>query len=115
MSEKFTSGPWQMEYIQDGGYDCMSDSFKVCSAEQIIFEIDLAYYGQEACGEPSVSTLGLAQANAHLLAAAPDMYEALLTAYDELVYAVRGGKRIPLDDVDLDAMGTALAKARGEA
>lgn len=78
----YTQGEWKSRYNESGGYDCMTDSFDIYVIgangkydKRVIADLDLAYYSQKAC-EPLLDK-SEAQANAHLIAAAPDMYEAL--------------------------------------
>jgi hypothetical protein len=73
MSE-FTKGPWKAEFEENGGYDCMTDAFKITAADETIAVIDQMHYGQ-ATSDGLINKQ--AQANAALIAAAPEMYEAL--------------------------------------
>ena len=97
---KWTPGPWEIgndNRIEDGGYG-------------VAVIVD-------DCPNHEAS------ANAHLIAAAPDMYEALKTARDYVFDASNGGlvwsdgHNDPLVEMatgDLTRIDAALAKARGE-
>lgn len=88
--EKFTPGPWVAD-----GTTVYADAFK--SGRNV--------YGAVAClaiGEDDTAFQEIA--NAHLIAAAPDLYEAL-----EGVLRVADRQT-----VEFDAARAALAKARGE-
>ena len=54
------------------------------------------------------------RANAHLIAAAPDLYEALNRIYNKLLISDRDGES-HISEEDGEMARTALAKARGEA
>lgn len=99
MNTKFTPGPWansgptqyseQSEWIYGGPHRAR--------VAQVQFGLN---YGQDMEAEVA--------ANAHLIAAAPELYEAA----ENLVIAI--GMGWELDGV-VDVMNAALAKARGEA
>lgn len=98
MSEtKFTPGPW--EAVSFNGNSLVVTELIVNEKEAI------ALLG--TCGEKE-------QANAHLIAAAPDMYEALEAAVSE--YGKPGGPwNVPSEPGTwIDKARAALAKARGE-
>ena len=87
---KFTKGPWGIEYGEDS---------------------DLIHVGyiDERGIMPSVVVSLHDESNAHLIAAAPDLYEALEYCIDCL------GDEFALPNDCIDEAMNALAKARGEA
>lgn len=90
---KWTPGPWEKT----------SESGEIASREGV--------YIARAIG--TVTEEG--KANAHLIAAAPDLYEALEWAEDELAsYAPDPSCRSKITDDILVRVRTALDKARGE-
>lgn len=98
MQAKFTKAPWKINEISSHG-DC-----HIFSKEVGHIAILTAGSGEE---------IERNKANAHLISAAPDMYEAIaliLTDWDN--YDETGP--IPLDDL-IENARTALKKARGEA
>lgn len=108
---KFTPGPWK--FIDATKVASMQYSPKcvIKSGNKLIASFswnDLS---------PFFPAKGESQANAHLISAAPDMYEALASAIDLVerdVIRVRPSEREELMSA-LEAWNTALAKARGEA
>lgn len=75
MSEtKFTPGPWALEeFDEHGGYDCMTAGVACGPAK-----LDGHYYGQKTDGTGmDASAKARMMADAALIAAAPDLYEAL--------------------------------------
>lgn len=100
MSDKpaFTPGPWVVgEIDENGGYDCMTVGVKAGPVT-----LDAADYGQTRCDDLPHDIKEKMLADANLIAAAPDLYEALLHAKANM----------PHPDQMIDA---ALRKARGEA
>jgi len=93
---KWTPGPWR---VDDDGVDYPliigNDEKYVC---EILFH-----------PQPSQQV-----ANAHLIAAAPDLYEALETA-ESCIVDVVGAFGVKVPDEILQEIRAALAKARGEA
>lgn len=91
MSEaKFTKAPWK---IQDDGYGLIGVLFR-------------KGYGVLVGHKDNESI-----SNAHLIAAAPEMYEYIDGLYKTI--GLNGGV-IELDEYDFDILGKLLAKARGE-
>jgi hypothetical protein len=85
MSERFTPGPWMTEGNDIGGWQIWHDSLCICQRS------DWPHYAERSA------------ANARLIAAAPDLYEAL----DDAVVLLP-------DCPERDAARAALALARGE-
>ena len=98
MSEKFTPGPWYLE-------------FDNCDEEGFLEEAEFTGAIVGADGEGVLQVYS--KANAHLIAAAPEMYEALELIYGRLLMSDRdGGSRITAEDGEMAEL--ALKKARGE-
>jgi len=104
MSEaKFTKGPWNQESTGDGKRICIGLGMFDGPNGYDVAEVYSDDVTEETCVE--------AQANAHLIAAAPELYEAL----DGLIGVT---DRPSAPDYVRDAIRAAhaaLAKARGEA
>lgn len=104
---KFTPGPWRVEVGQDYYAPSMQPHVYVSSEETV-------------CAATVVATMGTyggialeqKQANAHLIAAAPELYEALERALN-FIANTESEFGIQLDSGD--AARAALRKARGEA
>lgn len=76
---KHTPGPWiKSKYDETGGYDCMTGAIEVGPAC-----LDGRDYGQEWCQEISEDALERMEADARMIAAAPD----LLASLKELLFA----------------------------
>lgn len=103
-----TPGPWTTKQAlkpSDGGYD---------------FGIGVEIDGHLHCIAEAFEVIGPttrvdAYANAHLIAAAPDLLAALERAvtYVELTYDEEGGEEAAEAKHDLDMCNAALRKARG--
>ena len=93
MSEKWTPGPWAVNG------DKIETTYGTLRRRVAIID--------DGAGVESP------EANAHLIAAAPDLYAALKELYDVL-YAAIDGDRVWTMDMQ-QAARDALAKARGEA
>lgn len=101
----YTKGPWTVVNRRQQEWDIDSGSEKILGYQE--WEGLATVYGSD--DNPTMGSI-VGQANAHLIAAAPDMYEAL-----ENLLAVC---RYKLDRNRTPAMGAAvraLAKARGQA
>ena len=99
MSEKWTKGPWEIRKYKD------PYGSRVMAVEILTDEIIVAKLGIELDDE--------CKANAHLIAAAPDLYDALELIYGRLLMSDRdGGSRITAEDGEMAEL--ALKKARGE-
>ena len=97
----FTPGPWTPEGFDDWG-----------DGTNLPLELDVRVNGSR--WDKIVDSIRISDANAHIIAAAPDLYEALNELLDISKYAEwnDGGDRL---DAALEAGLAALAKARGEA
>lgn len=113
----FTPGPWvashnshYWEFGQEGTIHHLGD---VCATG--VYEKGLGY-GSEPDDLPVFS--GTAEANAHLIAAAPEMYEALVRCHEELMsvyHSEYDGVWFESDFAELEAPYLdVLRKARGE-
>lgn len=102
MSEaKFTPGPWHVGPVDDTRVE---DSYG-----NEVAQIDGDYNHPD--------TWPIMEANAHLIAAAPDLYEALETLMEEYSKVIREYKGLDVGscgDVAYDVAGVALARSRGE-
>jgi hypothetical protein len=114
-----TPGPWAYEFDKMGGYDCMSDAFKITAEKlpkfEYVAEIDLA---------AREDTTDEMEANARLIAAAPRMYDALIlfdSAFekwnnredggeDDLIYAAEVARRALMEAAEPPP----ITKAKGE-
>ena len=75
-----TKGPWVVsEYSDTGGYDCMTGGLQVGRVT-----LDGADYGQEWNAPENADCPPQMMADAHLIAAAPDLLECLKWAMREL-------------------------------
>lgn len=93
MKTKFTKGPW----VWMNGFD--GEDYLSSNGEEVLTS---RWEGG------SFTSLGVSNADAHLIAAAPDMYEALEDAAMEIKLLARGTTD------SYDAIMALLAKARGE-
>lgn len=102
-----TPGPWVAVFAEDGGYDCMTDAFRVRSEkdQNMITELDCNSYGQKPCSPLDASTRDIVQANANLIASAPDLLMACEMALNDRMY-----KDWPSI---ADALMAAIVKAKG--
>ena len=98
MSEKFTPGPWFV--VPQGCF---------VADRKVEFDGDGARVGET----PNMCIECASEADAHLIAAAPEMYHAIIRCISELERASSMGINI-VPGVIEDACG-ALRKARGEA
>ena len=116
MSEKFTPGPWEVingttvlltgAQRRDGVVAAPNDGWQVADTSD---GITSDTYGQQR-------TLEYAEmvANAHLIAAAPDLYAALNRIYNKLMISDRDGES-HISEKDGEMALAALCKAMGEA
>ncbi len=105
--ERFTPGPWRFEAHRDPqhfyGNVVGSYGLNAQGIEQIRTITCQTTYGEPAERE----------ANAHLIAAAPDLYRVLTEVRDWIRYELEAGT--PNATVKLRSVIAALTKARGEA
>lgn len=111
-----TKGPWVAgEFNEYGGYDMMFSGIQVGPAH-----LDGNRYGQSSCA--TIDEIGKARmvADAHLIAAAPELYEALKAVNELIAEGAMQGMRYDVDNwgerlfESQQATSAALAKARGE-
>jgi hypothetical protein len=110
----FTPGPWTVGEISDtGGYDCMTAGVTAGPVT-----LDAADYGQARISDLPYYIEEKMLADAHLIAAAPELYEALaviLDAHDSYLEDVPLARDNPDPISDaIEAARHVLAKARGE-
>lgn len=99
MSE-FTKGPWSIEHSRmSNGILEEDEAISICTDDSNCLDI---------CAVWRDIPIGDEKANANLIAAAPDMYEALEYCLDCL------GNEHALPSDCIDEVENALAKARGE-
>lgn len=107
MSEaKFTPGPWQ---YRPNRFD---DWGTVRAGEDFICQAKHPHYAEEVLAEHRRLETDPWEANARLIAAAPDLYEALYRIVDSVARCESGDV---CQTSDFDDARAALAKARGEA
>lgn len=116
---EFTPGPWEVEVTEDGHIIRMGEAIESPYDRESHLEInynhgcfyDDCFSEESECNQQALE----AEANAFLISAAPDMYEALvsqLKLFDELHKRNIIG---PIDHKTLtDELKKVLAKARGE-
>jgi hypothetical protein len=106
MDRAHTKGPWEVKrsaHKHDGAYD-----YAISAPDALVLA--------EAFGRDAVGRYPEAEANAHLIAAAPDMYEALKTFVAEYVDLVESGDAgfwDPEKEAKVIAARSAIAKAEG--
>ena len=114
----FTPGPWIAGEIDENlGYDCMTAGVR---AGPVV--LDAADYGQTRCDDLPHYIEEKMLADAHLIAAAPDLYEALSPleelatqqAADAPEWYADDGVKVYLTIGELRRAVAALSKARGE-
>ena len=119
MSEpKFTAGPWKI--CKDGKYPCkmawsIPGDFPIATADGV--HVGTAHKHMADAPDMIYATISddMRTANAHLIAAAPELYAALdrvLLDFDFMIE--RGVVSDVRDDIIYVAARAALAKARGE-
>ncbi len=129
-TKRWTPGPWVASFEEMGGYDCMSDSWDVRDGiGRLIAQSDLGK-------RPSDAHAAIVAANARLIAAAPDLADAIVQLREALAgfviiaretqgalgFAKNGDDKLQrwspaeLDAAEraLEASAAALARARGE-
>ena len=113
MSENWTKGPWELGFEAEGDSDSDDSGRSVgwyTGGEVFSGEIVTA---RDENGEQEVVADNVLKRDAHLIAAAPDLYDALELIYGRLLMSDRdGGSRITAEDGEMAEL--ALKKARGE-
>lgn len=105
MSEaKFTSGPWGVIKNSAGAIEVVFSNGSPCRGDDYLSVYPTSSKNDCEC----ISTGGTAEANAHLIAAAPEMYSILCDARLKLSFGDYESKLIA-EDIKM-----ILAKARGE-
>ncbi len=99
MTEKFTKGPWQATYDSQ-----LQTAIEIYNTEDRVMVAVLPDRG-------TIEAMSEIEANANLIAAAPDMYEALECACDKYCIGYAGDSLVKCDDCVIQK---ALRKARGE-
>lgn len=105
-----TPGPWGAQFSYEGGYDCMTDAWHISASvggrwPAPIATLDLRHYGQTSCDTASEMTKEKADADARLIASAPDLLAACLIALPLIVNYVQGNQEAA------DIIEAAIAKA----
>jgi len=101
MASEWTKGPWLIDY-SSGDYAAIIDHRELTSDQR-----DIAYINGEVGDADGFADAAVARANARLIAAAPDLYEAI---EDIIAHYYNGGDGY----VVMQQAKAALAKARGE-
>ena len=99
MTEKFTPGPWTATYDSQ-----LQAAIEIYNTEDRGMVAVLPDRG-------TVEAMSEIEANANLIAAAPDMYKALECACDKYCIGYAGDSLVKCEDC---IIRTALCKARGE-
>ena len=116
---KHTPGPWiSGEYDDSCGYDCMTGGISIGPRGNGPVHLDGANYGQERCKAIKPEALERMEADAILIAAAPDLLEALKMAAqqletDAIFMSLSGASGNHQAEAALAARA-AIAKATGE-
>ena len=120
-NETFTEGPWNFHQYYDpfegpvgtvNGFDYWNCT--IAKGDKIL---GTASYQTGAGGVPKVENLEEAKANAHLMVAAPELFEALnlmLGRYTELINCGDCGSWDPEKEDEVIAGRVAIAKALGQ-
>ena len=99
MSEKFTKGPWKATYDSQ-----LQTAIEIYNTEDRVMVAVLPDRG-------TIEAMSEIEANANLIAAAPDMYDALECACDKYCIGYAGDSLVKCEDC---VINKALRKARGE-
>lgn len=95
-----TPTPWIADLCSMGGYDCMTDAWRIKAGKLCIATLDFSDYGQITCGPASVETMEQSEADATFIVRAVNSHDALVTAASNLVDHLR--------TIDRDAMTSRL-------
>lgn len=103
-----TPGPWKLgEFDEPLGYDCMTAGVRCGNAV-----LDGSDYGQKRCGEIAPEAKARMLADAALIAAAPDLLEALIEMEREKSdYMLRNNLGNPAGETTNRMARAAIAKA----
>ena len=88
-----TPTPWGYKFSEGGGYDCMTDAFRiVCPIQkegdyQPIATLDLFDYGQAWCKPSDEKCMAKARANAALIVRAVNSHQSLIDALEKIIKA----------------------------
>ena len=104
MSEKFTKGPWKANFD-----DYTKPYVAILNEDNVV--IAQIPDGEVIRGDTTILGIENIEANVDLLAAAPDMYEALECACDKYCIGYAGDSLVKCEDC---VINKALRKARGE-
>ena len=104
MSEKFTKGPWKANFN-----DYTKPYVAILNEDNVV--IAQIPDGEVIRGDTTILGIENIEANVDLLAAAPDMYEALECACDKYCIGYAGDSLVKCEDC---VINKALRKARGE-
>ena len=105
MSEaKFTKGPWKANFD-----DYAKSVIDILNENKTV--IAMVPDQEVHQGDRTILSLEEIEANVHLIAAAPDMYEALKCACDQYCIGYAGDSLVKCEDC---IISNALRKARGE-
>lgn len=102
----FTPGPWEMREADDR-YE--SDTVPIYAGAHQVGDI----YGFQTTQRPDM-TVAEAEANARLIAAAPELYEALADLMENPKFVTAIGGNPNMVEELMSRASTALAKARGQ-
>lgn len=107
------SGPWTAEFSECGGYDCMTDAWRIYEDDpfrRTIAVVDLGHYGQTSRDR---ALRPGAEKNARLIAAAPELLEALKAASQFLQPDIHRGPDSNGWVNTIALVDAAIAKAEG--
>lgn len=112
---KHTPGPWiSGEYDDTCGYDCMTGGISIGPRGNGPVHLDGANYGQERCKAIKPEALERMEADARLIAAAPDLLEALSGLHADVMDYIRLNNLGGENNHWLVIARAAIAKATGE-
>lgn len=120
MSPKHTPGPWTFHCYGDptpravvsNDTTFVTANYCIGSGDKLLADIR---YQSNSAGYPHVDSLAEFKANADLIAAAPDLLEALRDITVQLAQCACSRKLTADEEIALDAARAAIAKAEGRA
>lgn len=111
-----TPTPWGYKFSEGGGYDCMTDAFRiVCPIQkegdyQPIATLDLFDYGQAWCKPSDEKCMAKARANAALIVRAVNSHQSLIDALEKFDrICTRRWRSLPADSPEKSAINEARA------